>query len=85
MSGEMSVFIGRIVRQKACDGIRIVPVFYEFEDLAVPTLLIIGDRDNTAIGKDFAPPAVQPTLGHYPELAKAAAMRIRGNPRLNTG
>jgi pimeloyl-ACP methyl ester carboxylesterase len=54
------------------------PVIYEFEDLAVPTLLIIGDKDNTAIGKDFAPPAVQATLGHYPELAKSAAMRIKG-------
>lgn len=53
-------------------------MFYEFEDLTVPTLLIIGDKDNTAIGKDFAPPAVQATLGHYPELGKAAAMRIRG-------
>jgi pimeloyl-ACP methyl ester carboxylesterase len=55
------------------------PVFYEFEDLAVPTLLIIGDKDNTAIGKDFAPPAVQATLGHYAELGKAAAMRIHGS------
>ena len=54
------------------------PVIYEFEDLAVPTLLIIGDKDNTAIGKDFAPPSVQATLGHYPELAKSAAMRIKG-------
>jgi hypothetical protein len=41
----------------------------------VPTLLIIGDKDNTAIGKDFAPPAVQATLSHYPELAKAARSR----------
>jgi pimeloyl-ACP methyl ester carboxylesterase len=54
------------------------PVFYEFEDLAVPTLLIVGDKDNTAIGKDFAPPAVRATLGDYPQLAKAAALRIRG-------
>jgi pimeloyl-ACP methyl ester carboxylesterase len=52
------------------------PVFYEFEDIAVPTLLIIGDKDNTAIGKDFAPPAVRATLGDYPQLAKRAAMRI---------
>jgi pimeloyl-ACP methyl ester carboxylesterase len=36
------------------------------------------EQDNTAIGKDFAPPAVQATLGHYPEIAKAAATRIRG-------
>jgi len=54
------------------------PVFYEFEHITVPTLLIIGDKDNTAIGKDFAPPVVQATLGHYPELAKSAAMRIKG-------
>ena len=54
------------------------PVFYEFENIAVPTLLIIGDKDNTAIGKDFAPPAVRATLGDYPQLAKRAAMRING-------
>ena len=54
------------------------PVVYEFENLAVPTLLIIGDKDNTAIGKDFASPAVRATLGDYPQLAKAAAMRIPG-------
>ena len=54
------------------------PVFYEFEDIAVPTLLIIGDKDNTAIGKDFAPPEIRATLGDYPQLAKRAAMRIPG-------
>jgi pimeloyl-ACP methyl ester carboxylesterase len=60
------------------DMIYTQPVFYEFENLAVPTLLIIGDKDNTAIGKDFAPPAVRATLGDYPQLAKRAAMRING-------
>ncbi len=54
------------------------PVMYEFEGIAVPTLLIIGDKDNTAIGKDFAPPDVRATLGDYPQLAKRAAMRIPG-------
>jgi len=60
------------------DMILTQPVFYEFEAIAVPTLLIIGDKDNTAIGKDFAPPAVKATLGDYPTLAKQAAARIRG-------
>jgi pimeloyl-ACP methyl ester carboxylesterase len=60
------------------DMIYTQPVFYEFEDIAVPTLLIVGDKDNTAIGKDFAPPAVRATLGDYPQLAKRAAMRIPG-------
>src|SRR5690606_25228629 len=30
------------------------PVVYEFPRLTVPTLLLIGTRDNTAIGKNFA-------------------------------
>jgi pimeloyl-ACP methyl ester carboxylesterase len=52
------------------------PVFYEFEKLAAPVLLLIGDKDNTAIGKALAPPAIRPTLGNYPVLAKAAAARF---------
>jgi pimeloyl-ACP methyl ester carboxylesterase len=60
------------------DMILTQPVYYEFEAIAVPTLLMIGDKDNTAIGKDFAPPAVRPTLGDYPTLARQAAARIRG-------
>ena len=58
------------------DMIYTQPIFYELERLSMPTLLIIGDKDNTAIGKQFAPPEIRPTLGHYPELAKAAAARI---------
>jgi pimeloyl-ACP methyl ester carboxylesterase len=54
------------------------PVIYEFEKIAVPTVLIIGDKDNTAIGKDFAPPEIRATLGDYPELAKRAAALIPG-------
>jgi len=44
----------------------------------VPTLLMIGDKDNTAIGKEFAPPEIRPTLGHYPELARHAVELIPG-------
>jgi pimeloyl-ACP methyl ester carboxylesterase len=52
------------------------PVFYEFEKLTAPVLLLIGDKDTTAIGKNLAPPDVRPTLGNYPVLAKAAAARF---------
>jgi pimeloyl-ACP methyl ester carboxylesterase len=52
------------------------PVFYEFENLKMPVLLIIGDHDNTAPGKQFAPPEVRATLGNYPVLAKAAVKRM---------
>jgi pimeloyl-ACP methyl ester carboxylesterase len=52
------------------------PVFYEFEQIKVPALLIIGDKDLTALGKNLAPAEVRATLGNYPLLGKAAAARI---------
>jgi pimeloyl-ACP methyl ester carboxylesterase len=52
------------------------PVLYEFEQLTVPVLLLIGDKDTTALGKNLAPPAVRAALGNYPALAKAAAGRM---------
>jgi pimeloyl-ACP methyl ester carboxylesterase len=52
------------------------PVFYELEKISAPVLLFIGDKDTTAIGKNFAPPDVRPTLGNYPLLGKAAAARL---------
>jgi pimeloyl-ACP methyl ester carboxylesterase len=54
------------------------PVVYRFPQIGVPTLLLIGQKDNTAIGKDLAPPEVRETLGHYPELGRAAAKAIPG-------
>lgn len=54
------------------------PVVYRFPQIAVPTLLLIGQKDNTAIGKDLAPPALRPTLGRYPELGREAARAIPG-------
>jgi pimeloyl-ACP methyl ester carboxylesterase len=54
------------------------PVLYEFPLLRVPTLLIIGERDRTAIGKDSVPPEVAKTLGDYPVLARRAADAIPG-------
>jgi len=58
------------------DMIYTQPVFYEFGQLKMPVLLMIGDKDTTAPGKDLAPPAVRATLGNYPALGKAAAKRI---------
>jgi pimeloyl-ACP methyl ester carboxylesterase len=60
------------------DMIYTQPVFYELENISVPTLLMIGDKDNTAIGKDLAPPNIRETLGHYADLGKRAAERIPG-------
>lgn len=52
------------------------PVVYEFENIKVPTLLIIGQRDRTALGKGKAPKEIQETLGNYPALGKATAKKI---------
>ncbi len=54
------------------------PVIYEFPLVKVRTLLIIGQRDTTALGKGSVPPDVARTLGNYPELGKKTAVAIPG-------
>jgi pimeloyl-ACP methyl ester carboxylesterase len=51
-------------------------VLYEFGNIQTPTLLIIGQRDRTAIGKARAPAAIRESLGNYPELGRKAARAI---------
>jgi len=58
------------------DMIYTQPVFYELEQLTMPVLLMIGDKDTTAIGKNLAPPSIRSKLGNYPLLGKASAARI---------
>jgi pimeloyl-ACP methyl ester carboxylesterase len=58
------------------DMIYTQPVVYELGALSMPVLLIIGDKDTTAIGKDLVSPEVRATLGNYPELGKKAAAQI---------
>jgi pimeloyl-ACP methyl ester carboxylesterase len=60
------------------DMIYTQPVVYEFPQIKVPTLLLIGMKDTTAIGKDAAPEAIRPILGKYAELGKRAARAIPG-------
>jgi len=52
------------------------PVIHEFDKIRVPTLLLIGEKDNTAIGKGLASDEVKKTLGHYDVLGERAAERI---------
>ena len=58
------------------DMIYTQPVYYELGQLTMPVLLMVGDKDTTAIGKNLAPPSIRPTLGDYPVLGKAAAVQI---------
>lgn len=46
------------------------PVVYEFKNLKMETLLIIGTRDRTALGKPLVSEAVRKTMGLYDQLGK---------------
>lgn len=56
------------------------PVVYEFQQINVPTLLIIGTRDRTAIGKDSVKdPEVAVKMGQYQLLGKETQKKIAGS------
>jgi pimeloyl-ACP methyl ester carboxylesterase len=55
------------------------PVVHELDQISVPTVLMIGQKDTTAIGKDRAPPETAKTLGNYPELGRMAQQRIKNS------
>ncbi len=52
------------------------PVVYEFKNIKCPTLLIIGTRDRTAIGRERAPKDIQDKMGLYNELGKKTQQAI---------
>jgi pimeloyl-ACP methyl ester carboxylesterase len=61
------------------DMIMVQPVVYEFGNIQVPALLLIGEKDNTAIGKGWSPPEVAQRIGNYKELGPETAKAIRGS------
>ena len=54
------------------------PVVHDFPRLRVPTRLIIGLRDRTALGKDLVSPERRDELGRYDQLAEQTARAIPG-------
>jgi pimeloyl-ACP methyl ester carboxylesterase len=52
------------------------PVCYEFQNLKMPVLLIIGQADRTAIGKDLVSEDLKKKLGNYPELGRQTAALV---------
>jgi pimeloyl-ACP methyl ester carboxylesterase len=60
------------------DAVLTQPVAYEFGLVKAKTLLLIGAKDNTAIGKAWSPPDVQAKLGKYSVLGKEVAAKIPG-------
>lgn len=64
---------------RTADIIQSQPVVHEFANIKVPTLILLGLKDNTANGRERATPEVAAKLGNYPELAKETAARIPGS------
>lgn len=58
------------------DMIMTQPVVYEFPLLKMPTVLMIGTSDTTAIGSDIASPEVKARIGHYDQLGKTVVKTI---------
>ncbi|WBL26827.1 alpha/beta fold hydrolase [Zunongwangia sp. HGR-M22] len=52
------------------------PVVYEFSQIRVPTLLIIGTRDRTALGKNLVSKEVKAGMGLYDQLGKTTQKKI---------
>ena len=52
------------------------PVVYEFNNISAPTLLIIGTRDRTALGKPLVSEDVRKTMGLYGQLGKQTQQAI---------
>lgn len=52
------------------------PVIYEVSSLQMPTILIIGTKDKTVVGKDKLSKEMQEKYGKYDLLGKQTAARI---------
>ena len=55
------------------------PVVHELDQISTPTVLLIGQKDTTTIGKDRAAPEIANTLGDYSELGCIAHQRIKSS------
>lgn len=58
---------------RVVDMVLTQPVFYEFPRVRSKTLLMVGTKDTTAIGKQWSPPDVKEKLGRYELIGKETA------------
>ena len=65
-----------LVSAKLYDMILTQPVVGDLSRVSVRTLLVIGQRDRTAVGKAWASPEVRESLGDFPRLGRKAARAI---------
>jgi pimeloyl-ACP methyl ester carboxylesterase len=52
------------------------PVVHEFPLIKQPTLIMVGSRDRTATGRNFAPPELRERMGNFPVLAREVAAKM---------
>jgi len=78
MQGPDQEIIARIAARTS-DMCFTQPVCYEFAQLKMPVLLLIGARDRTALGKSRAAPEQKARLGNYPALARQTQAQIPGS------
>ena len=64
------------VQAQTYDMIYTQPVVHEFPRIKASTLLVIGQRDRTALGKDLVGAELKSELGDYPQLGRTAAAAI---------
>ena len=55
------------------------PIVYEFENIKVPTLLIIGQLDRTIVGKPRVPKEIVNNYGQYPKLGRETQAKIKNS------
>lgn len=61
------------------DMIYTQPVCYEFDRIVAPTLLIIGQLDRSAAGKNMASEEDKKMLGNFPQLGKLTQAKIKNS------
>lgn len=52
------------------------PVLYDFDRVLAPTLMMVGTRDRTALGKDRVGPRAQAELGRYDRLGHRGCVSL---------
>lgn len=60
------------------DMIMTQPVIYEVYKIKSPVLMIIGQQDRTALGKDLVSTEVRQTMGNFPQLGRDLKAKIPG-------
>jgi len=55
------------------------PVVYEFKNVTIPTLIIVGQEDRTIVGKNLLSREVIAQHGNYPQLGKWLQRQIKNS------